>query len=110
MLDDMDRDQRLLLMKFVCAFAWTDLEIRDSERNFVNRLVKRLELDDADREQVEEWLSVSPAPSSVDPSRIPPEHRRTFLEAARAVVYADGEVDSEEREQLDKLRDALANS
>jgi len=107
MLDDMDKDQRLLLMKFVCAFAWTDLEIRDSERNFVHRLANRLELDDADREQVEEWLSVSPAPSSIDPSRIPAEHRRTFLEAARAVVYADGEVDSEEREQLDKLRNAL---
>ncbi len=107
MLDKLNRDERLLLMQFVCAFAWTDLEIRDSERNFVHRLVKRLELDEADRAQVEEWLSVAPAPSSMDPGRVPVEHRRTFLEAARAVVYADGEVDAEEREQLDKLRAAL---
>lgn len=107
MLDKLSRDERLLLMKFVCAFAWTDLEIRDAERNFVHRLVKRLELDDADREQVEEWLSVSPAPSSMDPARIPAEHRRTFLEAARAVIYSDGEVDAEEREQFDKLKNAL---
>jgi uncharacterized tellurite resistance protein B-like protein len=107
MLDNLNRDERLLLMKFVCGFAWTDLEIRDSERNFVHRLVERLELDQEERDQVEEWLSVSPAPSSLDPARIPAEHRHTFLEAARAVVYSDGEVDAEEREQLDKLRAAL---
>ena len=109
MLDKLNRDERLLLMKFVCAFAWTDLEIRDSERNFVNRLAKRLELDESDRQQVEEWLSVAPAPSSMDPARIPAEHRRTFIEAARAVIYSDGEVDTEERQQFEKLRAALGD-
>lgn len=109
MLDELTRDERLLLLKFVCAFAWTDLEIRDSERAFVGRLVEKLQLDDADRAQVEEWLQVSPSPDSVDPALVPKQHRRTFIEAARAVIYSDGEVDDEEREQLDRLREALSD-
>jgi uncharacterized tellurite resistance protein B-like protein len=109
MFANLDRDQRMLLLKFVCAFAWTDLEVRDSERAFVERLVARMELDEADREQVEEWLHVAPSPESVDPAKIPPQHKRTFIEAARAIIYADGEVDDEEREQLDRLREALSD-
>lgn len=107
MLDELSRDERLLLLEFVCAFAWTDLEIRDSERAFVTRLVDKLELEEDDRAQVEEWLQIAPSPESVDPARIPKQHRRTFIEAARAVIYSDGEVDDEEREQLDRLREAL---
>lgn len=104
----LDHDTRMLLLKLVCAFAWTDLELHEGERAFVERLVSRLELDEADRRQVEEWLTVAPSPGSVDAAAIPREHRRTFIEAARAIIYADGEVDDEEREQLDRLREALA--
>ncbi len=109
MLAELDRDERMLLLKFVCAFAWTDLEIRDSERAFVKRLVDKLELDEADQAQVDEWLQIAPSPESVDPAQIPKQHRRTFVEAARAVIYSDGEVDDEEREQLDRLREALSD-
>lgn len=110
MLDQLSRDERLLLLKFVCAFAWTDLEVTDSEKGFVRRLVARLGLSDDDKTQVEAWLHVAPAPSEVDPSLVPAEHRRTFVEAARAVIYADGNVDDEERDQLDKLKAALTSS
>jgi uncharacterized tellurite resistance protein B-like protein len=106
-MDALSRDERLLLIKFVCAFAWTDLEIRDGERRFVERLMHRLELDESDRSQAEHWLHVAPSPSDVDPSRVPVEHRRTFVEAVRAVIYADGNVETEEREQLERLRAAL---
>lgn len=109
MLDDLTRDERLLLLKFVCAFAWTDLEVRESERRFVERLCERLALNPDERAEVEGWLHVAPAPGEVDPSRIPPAHRRTFIEAARAVIYADGEVDTEERLQLDRLKAALGD-
>src|SRR5688500_5353669 len=98
MFEGLSREDRLLLLKFVCAFAWTDLEIRDSERRLVRRLVERLKLDDDDARQVEEWLTVAPSPQSVDPARVPQDHRRTFIEAVRALIYADGQVDPEERE------------
>jgi uncharacterized tellurite resistance protein B-like protein len=107
MFAELSREDRLLLLRFVCAFAWTDLEVRDSERRFVRRLVDRLELDADDARQVEEWLAIAPSPQSVDPARIPAAHRRVFVDAVRALIYADGSVDAEEREQLDKLKAAL---
>lgn len=110
MFDELGPDQRLLLLKFVCAFAWTDLEIRDAERNFVLRLVDKLGLGADDRAQVESWLTVSPPPSALDPSAIPPEHRRAFIESIRALIYVDGSVDPEEREQFERLRAALSGS
>ena len=56
MLGQLDRAERLRLMKFVCSFAWADLEIRPEERAFVARLVRRLELDPDERRRVESWL------------------------------------------------------
>ena len=109
MLEELSREHRLLLIKFVCAFAWTDLRISDSERRFVERLVRRMALSAEDRKEVEQWLSVAPSPSDVDPSLVPHEHRREFVEAARAVMYADGDVDDEERAQLERLKAALAD-
>jgi uncharacterized tellurite resistance protein B-like protein len=107
MFEELSREDRLLLLKFVCAFAWTDLEVRDSERRFVRRLVERVQLDADDAKQVEEWLSIAPSPQSVDPARVPPAHRRTFIEAVRALIYADGEIEAEEREQFERLKAAL---
>lgn len=107
MLEGLSREKRLLLLKFVCAFAWTDLEVKESERSFVARLVKRLQLSADDRAEVERWLHVAPAPSEIDPALVPSEHRRAFIEAVRAVIYADGNVDDEEREQFERLKSAL---
>jgi hypothetical protein len=41
MFDALTRDERLMLLRFVCAFAWTDLEITPRERAFMERLVTR---------------------------------------------------------------------
>jgi uncharacterized tellurite resistance protein B-like protein len=107
MFETLSHDDRMLLLKFVCAFAWTDLQIQDGERRFVRRLVERLGLSGDDARQVDEWLDIAPAPHSVDPKRIPSQHRQTFIEAVRAMMYSDGNVDAEEREQLEKLKAAL---
>lgn len=107
MLDQLSREERLLLLEFVCAYAWTDLEIQEGERRFVEGLMRRLNLSDDDRSQVEEWLSIAPPPGDIDPARVPPAHRRTFVEAVRAVMYADGSIDEEERELFEKLKLAL---
>ena len=107
-LDDLDARQRLLLIKFVCSFAWADLEVRAEERSFIARLVDRLELDARERRQVSRWLERPPLPDSVDPMTIPPMHRKSFLEAIQGVVAADGEISAEERESLAVLQDLLA--
>ncbi|MEZ4225975.1 MAG: TerB family tellurite resistance protein [Polyangiaceae bacterium] len=107
MLTGLDRAQRLQLLRFVCASAWADLEIKEGERAFVERLVKRMDLDDADRREVEGWLHVAPPPSDVNPTQVPEEHRRLFFEAARAVLYADGHASDEEQAHLEELRVAF---
>jgi uncharacterized tellurite resistance protein B-like protein len=107
MFERLSESDRLLLLKFVCAFAWADLEVTEKERNFVNRLVTRLGLSDAETKQVAEWLDIAPAPSSVDPKRIPREHRALFVDTVRALIYADGKVDPDERANLDQLKKAL---
>jgi uncharacterized tellurite resistance protein B-like protein len=108
MLEELDARQRLQLIKFVCSFAWADLEVRPEERAFVARLVDRLQLDERERRKVQRWLERPPSPDSVDPMSIPPTHRKSFLEAIAGVVAADGEVSAEERESLAVLRDLLA--
>jgi uncharacterized membrane protein YebE (DUF533 family) len=95
-------------LRFLCAFAWTDLTVTSKERRFVERLVERMGLEGDDAGDVQEWLHVAPAPGSVDPKQVPAEHRRIFIEAVRAMIYADGNVDDEEREQFEKLRSALS--
>ncbi len=107
MFEALSRQDRLLLLKFVCAFAWVDLEVTDAERRFVERLVERLELEPSERAEVERWLSVAPSPQSVEPALIPAEHRRTFIETLRAVIYADGGVDEEERQRFEALKEKL---
>lgn len=104
-LPKLSREDRLRLMRFVCSFVWADLEVKDKERAYVHKLVKRLHLED-DRAEIEKWLKVPPRPEEVDPAQVPREHRQIFLDAAREVIAADGHVDPEESENL-RLLEAL---
>lgn len=83
-------------MKFVCSFAWADLEIQDAERAFIKKLIKELELDENEIAQVDEWLEVPPPAHELDPAEIPVEHRQLFLDTARAMIVSDGKIDAEE--------------
>jgi uncharacterized membrane protein YebE (DUF533 family) len=93
------REDRLRLMKFVCSFAWADLEIHAKEREFVAKMVSRLGLED-DTKLVEGWLKHPPRPEEVDPTEVPREHRELFLDAVRGLVKADNRVDPQEAETL----------
>jgi uncharacterized tellurite resistance protein B-like protein len=105
MFEDLSRADRLVLLQLLCSFAWADLKVTDSERRFVERIASRLDAEDA--KQVGQWLAVAPSPGSVDLGRVPPEHRRAFFEAVRALVYVDGSVDPDERASLDRLKAGL---
>jgi hypothetical protein len=99
----LDHEDRLRLMKFVCSFAWADLEVRDEERQFVRRLMKRLELSPAEKKQVEAWLEVPPPVEELDPAEVPRAHRQLFVDTARAMIASDGVIAANEREALDLL-------
>jgi len=96
----LDRDDRLRLMKFICSFAWADLEIQDEERAFVKKLVKELDLDEEEQAKVEGWLEVPPTAEELDPAEIPLAHREVFLETARAMIVSDGRIDEDEAENF----------
>lgn len=106
MLDQLSRDDRLNLMKFVCSFAWADLEIQPEERTFVAKMIEKLGLEE-DRKLIEEWLKSPPPPEEVDPTRVPRAHRELFLEAARGVIAADDVIDEAEAENLELLEQLL---
>ncbi len=108
MLSGLSREERLLLLRFVCAFAWADLEVRDQEREFVVRLVDRLGLAEEERALVEEWLEAGVPAEEVDPNRVPRRHRELFLSCARAIVSADGVIDPHEADDLALLEQLLA--
>lgn len=91
---------RMRLMRFVCSFAWADLEVQDEERHFVCRLMKKLELDDDQQQQVLDWLKLPPRPEEVDPNEIPRGQREIFLATVREVVAADNVLSPDERENL----------
>ena len=107
MLNQLDSASRMRLMKFVCSFAWADLEVRTGERAFVAGLIRRLDLDDSERDQVRAWLEIPPPPEAVDPGLIPLAHRTLFLEEIEGVIVSDGEVSPEEHENLELLRELL---
>jgi uncharacterized tellurite resistance protein B-like protein len=104
MYEDLSDEERLLLMKFLCAFAWSDLDISDKERAFVERMNNKLALDAAGQAQVSSWLDIAPSPHSLHPEAIPQAHRALFVDAARAMIYTDGNVEDAERKLFEKLR------
>ncbi len=100
MLDRLNQRERMRLMKFVCSFAWADLEIRPEERAFVKNLIERLTLDEEEQAQVRGWLDVPPEIELIDPTLVPQEHRRIFLQEIEGVIESDGEIAPEERENF----------
>lgn len=88
---------RLRLLRFVCSFAWADLQVTPAERAAVQGLVRRLRLTAAEKLQVSGWLEVPPPADDVDPNDIPPGQRQLFLDEVRRVVGADGRLSGEEQ-------------
>lgn len=108
MLDRLSSAERLRLMKFVCSFAWADLEVRPEERRFVARLIDRLGLTPAEEIRVHGWLELPPAPEGLDPGDIPESHRRLFVETIKALIVSDNEISPEESESLAVFEQLLA--
>ena len=107
MIDQLTSAERLRLMRFVCSFAWADLEIQPEERAFIGRLVRGLDLDPSEELQVHRWLDVPPDLDGLDPATIPAGHRQLFLEAVEGVIAADGALAEEEAENVAVFRQLL---
>lgn len=100
MLKDLSDDEKLRLLRFMCAFAWADLEIADKERDLVLGIIRALELPAEEAALAATWLDHPPSEDDLDPYEIPDAHRRLFLEAALEMVGADDVVDVMEAENF----------
>ncbi len=107
MLDKLSREERMRLMRFVCSFAWADLEVQKEERAFVGKLMNKLELTAEEKKQVAKWLQVPPRPEEVDPTDVPRAHRKIFLDTIKKVIAADKRLDPDEKENLELLEQLL---
>jgi hypothetical protein len=105
-MQSLSHDERLRLLEFVCSFVWVDLVVKDAERKFVHKLVKKLGLED-DLPQIERWLQRPPPPEEVDPTRVPHAHRELFLDAARKTFMADKDFAEDEKEYFALLEQLL---
>lgn len=92
MITELSREDRVRLLRFVCSFAWADLQVQDEERTFLRGLIERLGLSDTEGDMVDAWLQVPPRPEEIDPTEIPAEHRQLFLDTVRDMIQADNEV------------------
>ena len=98
--------ERMNLMRFVCSFVWTDLQVAQSERDLVMRIAGRMGLTDPEVRQVAMWLKVPP---DVDPTTVPREHRQLFLQTAELAIQADGRVVPAERDSIALFRALLTD-
>jgi hypothetical protein len=96
----LDREERMLLMRFVCSFAWIDLKVTAEERALAAHLISKLELDEDEMIEVANWLKTPPPVDQVDPQDVPHDHKVQFLRAVESMVAVDGEVTDEERESI----------
>ena len=106
----MTAEERLLLRRFVCSFAWADEQMREEERALVRHYVDKLRLSDFERRQVREWLDQAPPDGSMDTDRVPARHRAAFVRAIESVIAVDGEVAPAERDRLIELARRLSGT
>ncbi len=103
----LNNEDRLRLVRFLCSFAWADLEVSGNEREYLAKVIDRLELKGRARAEAESWLKVPPPPEDIDPTDIPLEHRQVFLTHILQMMGADGEVDEREVENFHLLERLL---
>lgn len=103
----LDRKDSLRLLKFVCTFAWTDLQVQPQERDLVMRIAGRLGVTGKDLAQVQQWLAMPPKADEVDPASVPKQHRELFVHAAEWAIKADGKVVPAERDAMQLFRALL---
>ncbi len=108
-MNKLTKEETLLLLKFLCSFAWTNQEITDNERRFMGKIIRKLGLNNEETAQVYSWLEVPPSQEEVDPSKIPMSYRELFLNTVKDLLKADGPIDTQESEAL-ALFEQILNS
>ncbi len=103
---DVQGDNRLFC-EIVAVLLISDAQVTDSERRFLDRLMKRFEFTEEDRQAVFNSVNIG---ESVEGRlrQLSAGRRPELLAELEAAAAADGEVGRTEREILDEVRNAMA--
>lgn len=98
----LNRGSRHAIVSIAATFLWADLEMHDTERDFLSALARELDVDlDPD------LLQRPPAPEDVDPSRVDPRAANAVRSAALRAIASDGRVAPSEMRLFDLLDELL---
>ncbi len=97
---DLSSDERLILMRFLCAFAWADGEVQGQERAVIMSLLEHMQFSTDQRREVIGLLDQAPVDEEIDLTSVSEKHRIMFRDLAYAVVSADGRVHPGEKRLL----------
>lgn len=100
MMHQLPNEDKLRLLRFLSCFAWADLDIDQGERDLLQRFIERMDLSPEDAAEAAGWLDHPPREDDLDPSSIPDDQRKLFLDAVLEMVGADGVVDRMEAESF----------
>ena len=108
-LHELPMNDRRRLLRFVCSFAWADLEVVAAERAMLKTIIEQMGLDPQEAAEAQQWLARPPEPDTIDPQEIPVEHRQIFLDTAMKMVLADGQIADGEAENYALLKQLLSD-
>ena len=100
-------EEKLQIMRFVCAFAWADLKVVAAEKKLIERFSNILSLTESEKQSVASWVAHPPRPEEIDPYQISDHLKETIITAAQAVSIVDGDFDPKEADLLDLLKSIL---
>ncbi|MEC8379189.1 MAG: hypothetical protein VXZ96_02635 [Myxococcota bacterium] len=103
----LNSDEKLQIMRFICAFAWADLKVVSAEKHFIEQFSIVLELSENEKNSVKSWIKHPPRPEEIDPFSISPHLKETIIAAAKAISMVDGDFDSKEAELLNLLSNLI---
>lgn len=102
----MDINDKVARCRILATLVVADDDVQESELEFLERAMERLDLNEAEKAQVMVLLDEDEALAALD--SLLPEERLTFLDELADVCWADGDLDDYEVEQLRVICGALA--
>ena len=104
----MAESQILSVIRMWAAVAWADGVMSETEIDSLSRLIRTVELTEAERASAQEFLRIRTELSDAYLADLAPEARRGVYRAACRMAVVDHVFSVTERALLDRLRNLLA--
>jgi uncharacterized membrane protein YebE (DUF533 family) len=96
-------EQDFAIVRALVSVAWADGVYADREREMISALLEAYGADAAQKKAIEEYAAQRRTLDDVDPQELSAADRRTLLQHAVLLAYADGDFSQAEAEHLAAL-------